>query len=243
MARRTNDTFLDKFLGVFGITRPKRRKTVSNRRTNLSKNDSNNRTDKLSVNDDFLIVSSEPKENRTTSNKTQSSRSANAKKSNIKSSSKKKGKAKTNKKKIPTALLVVVIVISVIFFSGLAWLNNGNYMLVDSNETSINLHDLKLEFTSVLYAKNSEGEYVELTRLQSEQNRLWVDYEDVPEHLVNAYISCEDKTFRTHSGVNWKRSISATANLVFKFYESEQGGSTITQQLIKNVTNDNAHDW
>ena len=243
MARRTNDTFLDKFLGVFGITRPKRRKTVSNRRTNLSKNDSNNRTDKLSVNDDFLIVSSEPKENRTTSNKTQSSRSANAKKSNIKSSSKKKGKAKTNKKKIPTALLVVVIVISVIFFSGLAWLNNGNYMLVDSNETSINLHDLKLEFTSVLYAKNSEGEYVELTRLQSEQNRLWVDYEDVPEHLVNAYISCEDKTFRTHSGVNWKRTISATANLVFKFYESEQGGSTITQQLIKNVTNDNAHDW
>ncbi len=253
MAKRSNDTFLDKFLGLFGITRPKKRKTVSNRRQTSNKTSSNVNQAKhgnLSVNDDFLIVSSTSQTQNTqgsskSAQNSNSLRKSSAKKGkNISSSSKKKSKPKNRKMKTALiTLLVIVILFSTAFLAAFAWLNNGNYMLVDTDETTINLHDLKLEFTSVLYAKNEKGEYVEFDRLQSEQNRLWVDYEDVPEHLVEAYISCEDKTFRSHKGVNWKRTISATANLVFDFYETEQGGSTITQQLIKNITNDNDHDW
>ena len=49
-----------------------------------------------------------------------------------------------------------------------------------------------------------------------------------------------DKRFPYHHGVDWKRTIRAAVNLFIPIYEGKPGGSTITQQLIKNVTGDNA---
>lgn len=60
-----------------------------------------------------------------------------------------------------------------------------------------------------------------------------VPYSQIPENLVNAFIAIEDQQFRTHNGVNWW----TTAQSVFKFvFGGSGGGSTITQQLVKNVT-------
>ena len=50
-------------------------------------------------------------------------------------------------------------------------------------------------------------------------------------------MSIEDKRFYKHRGVDWKRTVSAGANYFLKFSNS-YGGSTITQQLIKNVTDE-----
>ncbi|MBP3369497.1 MAG: transglycosylase domain-containing protein, partial [Clostridia bacterium] len=61
------------------------------------------------------------------------------------------------------------------------------------------------------------------------------NYDQIPEDLINAFISIEDKRFFEHSGVDWKRTAGAAINFIFKF-DDEFGGSTITQQLIKNVT-------
>ena len=75
---------------------------------------------------------------------------------------------------------------------------------------------------------------IEDQRLDSGENSLWASYQSMPKNLVNAFIAVEDKRFWQHSGVDWRRTASAT--FYFLIGKSSHGGSTITQQLIKNVT-------
>lgn len=91
--------------------------------------------------------------------------------------------------------------------------------------------------TSVWY-QDAEGKLVELTdeKVFSTENRVWVSYSQIPKNLVNAYIAIEDKRFEDHHGVDWTRTISATG--YFLMGRSSYGGSTITQQVIKNITGD-----
>ena len=106
------------------------------------------------------------------------------------------------------------------------------------DESDLDLNSLEMNYTSILYVQDkSMGEYVELNRLHGEENRIWVDYEDIPEHLIQAAIAGEDKRFLEHQGVDWKRTIYATVTHFLK--GGTQGGSTITQQLIKNITGEN----
>ena len=104
------------------------------------------------------------------------------------------------------------------------------------------LNDLALEFTTTIYAADSNGDFQPYQSLHAEYNREWVSDSNgnIPENLKNAFIAIEDKRFKKHKGVDWKRTISAFANLFFHFYSSNQGGSTITQQLVKNLTGDNS---
>lgn len=104
------------------------------------------------------------------------------------------------------------------------------------------LNDLKLNFTTTIYVKDKSGEFVEYQRLHGMYNRIWVADVDgnIPDNLKNAFIAVEDKRFKSHTGVDWKRTFSAFANLFFNFYSTKQGGSTITQQLVKNLTGDDA---
>lgn len=62
-----------------------------------------------------------------------------------------------------------------------------------------------------------------------------VTYSEIPEELIYAFVSIEDKRFFSHNGVDWKRTAGAALNF-FLGFRDEFGGSTITQQLIKNVT-------
>jgi len=83
---------------------------------------------------------------------------------------------------------------------------------------------------------NRTGEAVELEdqRLYGEQNSLWANYGDIPQDLKDAFVAIEDKRFWDHQGVDWVRTGSA----VMKFFvgNSSYGGSSITQQLVKNLT-------
>lgn len=109
------------------------------------------------------------------------------------------------------------------------------------DEIPYDLNNLELEYTSVVYAKNYEtGEYYEVTQLHGTQNRIWVDASDFSPYLENAIVSIEDKRFYDHEGVDWKRTFSAFMNMFFDIYGGTQGGSTITQQLVKNLTRDDA---
>lgn len=101
-----------------------------------------------------------------------------------------------------------------------------------------NIKNMELNMTSVVYAKNYDGEWEEYHRIHGEENRLWVSIDKMPKHLIDAFIAIEDETFEKNSGINWKRTLGAIGNMLFKFDDTEFGGSTITQQLIKNVTGD-----
>ena len=79
----------------------------------------------------------------------------------------------------------------------------------------------------------------EMETLYAEQNRDWVKYGELPENLINAFVAIEDHSFFTHKGVNLKRT--AGAILGYLRGNGSYGGSTITQQLIKNVSGDDGY--
>lgn len=88
--------------------------------------------------------------------------------------------------------------------------------------------------TSFIYGYDNDGNEVEITRLHGEENRIWVNLDDMSEYLPNAFIATEDQRFLKHSGVDWIRTIG----VIVKPSNKGQGGSTITQQLIKNLTDE-----
>ncbi len=73
-------------------------------------------------------------------------------------------------------------------------------------------------------------------RIHGLENRFWAPVQDMPENLKNAFIAIEDKRFYQHNGIDLKRTLGAT--LKFLGGNKSYGGSTITQQLIKNVTDE-----
>lgn len=112
------------------------------------------------------------------------------------------------------------------------------YMLSLDAKVDIEVEAMKLNYSSIVYYIDEDGNEHEFERLYDSQNRTWVNLEDMPEHLKNAAIAIEDHRFMKHHGVDWTRTLSASANLFFKF-KSDYGASTITQQLVKNLTGDN----
>ena len=103
-------------------------------------------------------------------------------------------------------------------------------------QAGVSLDNFTLDQTSVIYYQDPDtGEYRELQRLYGDENRTWVSYEQIPQDLINACIAIEDKRFWEHQGVDWLRTASASLNLFFG-NDDTYGASTITQQLLKNLT-------
>ena len=98
-------------------------------------------------------------------------------------------------------------------------------------DTGLYYYELNEE-TGTLEAHKLEGEVI-----YGGYRCVYAEYESIPDDLKNAFVSIEDKRFYKHHGVDWKRTISAGLNYFLKFSNS-YGGSTITQQLIKNITDE-----
>lgn len=94
----------------------------------------------------------------------------------------------------------------------------------------------KLDYNSVIYVQNEGGQFEEYLSLHSSENRVWVNFSEIPEYMKDAIIAIEDKRFEEHNGVDWKTTFAAVGKL---FTGGSGGGSTITQQLIKNITGKN----
>ena len=96
--------------------------------------------------------------------------------------------------------------------------------------------------SSIIYYHDDEvtenGGWVEYQTIHGAENRVWVDFEQMPEALWQAAVAIEDERFFTHEGVDWKRTVGATVNM-FIGMKNTFGGSTITQQMLKNMTEDN----
>lgn len=133
-----------------------------------------------------------------------------------------------------SAMLLILVIMVCIVVTVLAV-----YVLdFADNSYDANLRDVEMKYTSFIYGYDEDENLVEIKRLAAEENRIWVDYEDISPHLINAVVASEDKRFYTHKGVDWYRTVGA-----FFSNGDSGGGSTITQQLIKNLTGDDEVSW
>ena len=98
-------------------------------------------------------------------------------------------------------------------------------------ETTPTLDTGKIEDQSqTSYIYDCNGKLI--TAYTGSENRDWATIDEIPKHLQDAVIDIEDVRFRYHSGVDVKRLVGAFVNNLMN--SNVQGGSTITQQLIKN---------
>lgn len=129
--------------------------------------------------------------------------------------------------------IITILLIGVITFTVVASVMVV-YVLAnfDGTEGLPDLEDLSINETSIVYTMAEDGTWQEHQRLEGNDS-IWVDLEEIPLNMQHAVVAIEDKRFYEHDGVDWRRTIAASANLVLHFQSVEFGGSTITQQLIK----------
>ena len=135
-------------------------------------------------------------------------------------------KEKIKRKKIKKVMIILIIIFILILgislgVSGYNWKQITTDMFVNENSIVI----------------DSDGNTI--AQLGGERKKIKVEAENMPKNLKNAYVSIEDERFYKHHGVDIKRTASAIASYVFHAGNSSYGGSTITQQLVKNLTGDN----
>ena len=107
----------------------------------------------------------------------------------------------------------------------------------------LDLDQIELSQSSVVVATDPDtGAQIEYATLRSSSShRMWVDLEQIPQYLQYAFICTEDKDFYSEPGFNLKRTVGAMINeYIVPIYSSKQGASTIEQQLIKNLTDDDS---
>lgn len=171
----------------------------------------------------------------TQSRRTSSSVSRTSSKTGSRRKKRKQNKVLSVILKIFLALGIVVGVIA-IAVAGLIF--GSLYGYVEDTEL-VDINNMRLNLTSFVYVIDPEtGNEIELEQLYDTENRVWVSGSRIPEHLKNAFVAIEDERFYSHSGIDVKRFMGAAMQYITNKGDSSYGGSTITQQLIKNITND-----
>ena len=132
--------------------------------------------------------------------------------------------------------LLLVFVLTGAIFAGIfsAYVNSSM-----RGKVEVYLDEFETKVSTELYYQEPEsGEWVMYqTLFMDAENRIWANLDQIPKNLQNAVVAIEDKRFYTHKGVDWHGTARAILSTLFG--GSVQGGSTITQQLVKNVTGDN----
>ena len=132
-----------------------------------------------------------------------------------------------------TIVLIFVITAAMLLCMAAVYIKN-----VIIPNAGLEMTDYDLNLTSTILCKDPEtGAYKVTQNLYGDENRVWVDIEEIPQYLQDAAVAIEDKRFYKHNGVDWVRTAKAVS-LMFTGKDI-QGGSTLTQQLIKNMTSDN----
>ena len=132
-------------------------------------------------------------------------------------------------------VLMILIVCAVVFVGTL-----GDYLQEDILTEAVDwsMEDYDMEETSFVYHVDNAGNIQLLQQIFTTTDRQWASLDEIPQDLIDAAVAIEDKRFYEHQGVDWITTIKACVNLFFG--SGDAGGSTITQQLIKNVTEENS---
>lgn len=137
--------------------------------------------------------------------------------------------------KVIGTLFVIGIVTALMFFGVfMKYVHTELEPVLDVDMSAYSLNQSSL----VYYQDRETGEWKELTKLHGTEDRTIVQYSDIPDHVWQALVSIEDERFFQHKGVDWKSTGKAVLTMLTGG-GTQRGGSTITQQVIKNVTGNN----
>ncbi len=129
--------------------------------------------------------------------------------------------------------LITVLLIGIVcgfVFAGIL----GDYLQEDILPmASMDIEDVEMEKNSNMFYVDENGDIQVYQQIFATTSSKWADLADIPEDLVHAAIAIEDHRFYTHQGVDWVTTIKACARMFFG--DDSVGGSSITQQLIKNL--------
>ncbi len=129
------------------------------------------------------------------------------------------------------ATVLLIVIVCGFVFAGIM----GDYLEGDIlPNASVVLDDFELDAPSYVYCVNESGEIERLQELYASTDWKKATYDEIPKYLIYAAVAIEDKRFYEHQGVDWFTTIKAFANMFFG--DETVGGSSITQQLIKNIT-------
>lgn len=135
-------------------------------------------------------------------------------------------------KTLLTSIIIFFITMAIVGVSIVVYIaNNAN------QSVELDLRSLKIDLTSFIYVNNEEGNPEQYQPVYAGEQRVWVDYDNIPQYMKDAMVAIEDKRFYDHKGVDWVRTSGAILN--FFSGTDSYGGSTLTQQLIKNLTRKN----
>lgn len=132
--------------------------------------------------------------------------------------------------KIFVLLILIAIIASVAWITSIIDLKFGD-----------DLSAMNLNISSKVYYTDEDGETKQYAQFNASQNRVWVPIDKIPTNVQNAVVAIEDQRFYNHRGFDIKRTTGAAMNYLFKG-DSSYGGSTITQQLVKNITEDKSRN-
>lgn len=110
----------------------------------------------------------------------------------------------------------------------------GDYLETDIlPNATMDLEGGELDLTSRVWCVDENGQIQLLQKIFTSDDREWATYDQIPQALIHATIAIEDQRFYEHQGVDWFTTIKACARMFFG--DSSVGGSSITQQLVKNA--------
>lgn len=126
---------------------------------------------------------------------------------------------------IVVVLIILMMIIGTGIFAGIFF----------SDKWQISKDDLALSnIDTTMYDKDG----IAIGSVSGLEKRKVISLDKIPKNLQNAYIAIEDKTFYSHHGINLKRTLGAAVTYIIHKGSSSYGGSTITQQLVKNLMKD-----
>ena len=131
------------------------------------------------------------------------------------------------------ATVLLIVLVAGFVFAGML----GDFLQDEIlPNAAIDLNDLAVDLNSNIYYVDSDGQIQIQQQIDAQMDRQWVAYEDIPDAMIHAAIAVEDHRFYKHQGVDWITTIQACARMFFG--DSSVGGSSITQQLVKNTFGD-----
>ena len=188
-------------------------------------------SNKRSKQDRKRISNTKNRRKSTTKNKTDISTSNKGIKSEVKKKKKNGKKGMNPKVKIALKVAVVIFLLLCVIGAGIV---AGIFFGLFGDDFEISKEELEIAASnSVIVDANGEV----IANLSGDEKRKIVTLGEMADYLPKAYVAIEDERFYSHHGVDWKRTAGAIFNTVFKG-SSSYGGSTITQQLVKNITKD-----